>query len=1084
MNKEEVKKDTTKSVVAETEEKILAFWNDKQIFKKTLEKDSPNGNFVFFDGPPFATGLPHYGHLLAGTIKDVIPRYQTMNGKRVLRRWGWDCHGLPIENLIEKELGLSTKKDIEELGVDIFNIAARNAVLRYAGEWKKIIPRVGRWVDMDNDYRTMDTSYTESVWWSFKKLYDDGLVYKGFKTMQLCPRCETTLSNFEVNQGYKDITDISVYVLFALTDTPDTYVLAWTTTPWTLPGNVALAIDKKTTYVVAEKDGKRMIVAKSLVEKVLKENYTIVDEFLGEKLLGKSYTPIFPYYDNETLPQRENAWKIYHGDFVTTTDGTGIVHIAPAFGEDDMNLGVQYGLPLIQHVATDGTFKKEVTDFAGLHVKPSEDNQKGDVEIIKYLAKQGTLFAKEKIIHSYPHCWRCGTPLLNYATSSWFVKVTALKDRMVEINNKISWTPQEIGEGRFGKWIEGARDWAISRARYWGAPLPVWETDSGERVVVGSIAELKDRIGRKNTYTLIRHGEAETNARGHVISSQHTEENPLTDEGKKQVVEQAKKLQDKKIDIIISSPFLRTRETAEIVAKEIGYDANNIIIDPRLREISAGEEFEGKPWTDFIYDFIAGKHEGDRENLVDVLKRMMEFLYDYDAKYSGKNILIVGHGGPLNIARLASLGQSGRGVAKHYFDKIIQNAEIVSCDFVALPHNEQYDVDVHRPYIDTVILRDAGGKPLKRIPEVFDTWYDSGSMPFAQQHYPFENKEVFEGKNNPLFPADFIAEGLDQTRGWFYTLLVLGAGLFDTSPYRHVLVNGLVLAEDGRKMSKSLNNYPDLMDVVNTYGADALRYYMVSGPIVRAEDLNFSEKGVDEIYKKIIQKIYNVLSLYEMYPTEGKHTVTPTVLDEWIVSRLNELIQTVTASLDAYELDRASRPIMDFVDDLSTWYIRRSRERLKSDDASIAYTAHYYIAQVLRELSKIMAPFMPFLAEEMYGRVGGDKESVHLETWPHTGEVSTDLISTMSYVREIVSGALELRHTAGYKVRQPLQTLKIKTDSNSLNEQLIDLIKDEINVKEVVMDDSIDASIWLDTTVTEELKNEGIARDIVRAIQD
>lgn len=410
MNKEEVKKDTTKSVVAETEEKILAFWNDKQIFKKTLEKDSPNGNFVFFDGPPFATGLPHYGHLLAGTIKDVIPRYQTMNGKRVLRRWGWDCHGLPIENLIEKELGLSTKKDIEELGVDIFNIAARNAVLRYAGEWKKIIPRVGRWVDMDNDYRTMDTSYTESVWWSFKKLYDDGLVYKGFKTMQLCPRCETTLSNFEVNQGYKDITDISVYVLFALTDTPDTYVLAWTTTPWTLPGNVALAIDKKTTYVVAEKDGKRMIVAQSLVEKVLKENYTIVDEFLGEKLLGKSYAPIFPYYDNETLPQRENAWKIYHGDFVTTTDGTGIVHIAPAFGEDDMNLGVQYGLPLIQHVATDGTFKKEVTDFAGLHVKPSEDNQKGDVEIIKYLAKQGTLFAKEKIIHSYPHCWRCGTP--------------------------------------------------------------------------------------------------------------------------------------------------------------------------------------------------------------------------------------------------------------------------------------------------------------------------------------------------------------------------------------------------------------------------------------------------------------------------------------------------------------------------------------------------------------------------------------------------------------------------------------------------------------------------------------------------
>ena len=1071
--------EVSKSEVAKKEEEILAFWQEHDIFKKTLEKDAPKGNFVFFDGPPFATGTPHYGHILAGTIKDVIPRYQTMQGKRVLRRWGWDCHGLPIENLIEKELGFKIKKDIEAFGVEKFNVAARNVVLKYADEWKKIIPRMGRWVDMDNDYRTMDTTYTESVWWSFKTLFDKGLVYKGFKTMQLCPRCETTLSNFEVNQGYKDITDISVYVTFQLDGEENTYMLAWTTTPWTLPGNAALAVNKETAYVKAKKDGKYLILAKELAEKVLKTEYEIVDEFQGEALLGKSYKPVFDYYNINELEHRENGWKIYHGDFVTAVDGTGVVHIAPAFGEDDMNLGKEHKVPFIQHVATDGTFKKEVTDFAGHYVKPIEDSQKGDVEVIKYLAAHGVLFAKEKIIHSYPHCWRCNTPLLNYATSSWFVDVTKLKNRLIEINADVSWTPSEIGAGRFGKGLEGAPDWAVSRSRYWGAPLPVWEDESGKPTVIGSIAELKNAIGRRNTYVVMRHGESEANAQGERISAKNVEENPLTPLGREQVLAKANKLKDDGVDVIITSPFLRTRETAELVAEKIGYDKSAIVVDPRIREIQTGDS-EGMPWNEYIFDFVLGKQPEGKENMTDVFSRVMEFFYDIDARYEGKRILVVSHGGPLNLALFGAEGLSLREIQKHYFDngRLMHTAEVLPCDFVALPHNETFEIDLHRPYIDDVVLHGENGEILRRVPEVFDTWYDSGSMPFAQQHYPFENKDLFEQKNSPLFPADFIAEGLDQTRGWFYTLLVLGAGLFDKSPYEHVIVNGLVLAEDGRKMSKSLKNYPDPSMIVDRYGADAMRYYLISSPIVKAEDLNFSEKGVDEVYKKIVQKLYNVLSFYEMYPVEVEGKKTETVLDTWICSRLYQLIEEVTESLELYSLDKASRPIMDFVEDLSTWYVRRSRDRFKSSDPNVAYTAAYYTAFVLRELSKIIAPFMPFIAEDIYKRVGGEKESVHLDVWPTAGKINEEVVSVMKQARDIVSSALELRQKAGMKVRQPLSSLSVTLN---IPPDIQEIIRDEVNVKTIILDAK---EIALDTTLTTELKEEGIARDIVRAIQD
>jgi len=503
----------TKNEIVEREEKILEFWNKNGIFKKSEEKEAPEGEFVFYDGPPFATGLPHYGHILAGTIKDAIPRYKTMRGFRVRRRWGWDCHGLPLENQIEEELNIKTKKDIEKLGVERFNRAARERVLRYAEDWEKIVPRLGRFVDMEHDYKTMDTSYTESVWWAFKKLHDKGLVYEGFKAMQLCPRCGTTLSNFEVSQGYKDITDLAITVKFELADEPGTALLAWTTTPWTLLGNMALAVNPEAVYVEISFGSERALLAKQRLS-IVEGEYQIVREFPGSELVGRKYRPVFDYYKNIELKGKENAWQVYGADFVTMEEGTGIVHIAPAFGEDDLALARANGIPIVHHVGFDGAMKPEVVELAGLQAKPKEDPTRTDVEVLKLLVKKNLLFKKEKVTHSYPHCWRCDTPLLNYAASSWFVEVTKFKDKLVAENKKIHWVPEDIKEGRFGNWLLHARDWAISRSRYWGAPIPVWKDGKGNPVIVGSVEELKKHSKKSgNRYFVMRHGEADSNIR-------------------------------------------------------------------------------------------------------------------------------------------------------------------------------------------------------------------------------------------------------------------------------------------------------------------------------------------------------------------------------------------------------------------------------------------------------------------------------------------------------------------------------------------------------------------------------------------
>jgi isoleucyl-tRNA synthetase len=884
------------------EKEILDFWDKNKTFQKSVDKNAPQGDYLFYDGPPFATGTPHYGHLVGSVMKDVVPRYFTMKGYKVERKWGWDVHGLPIENIVEKELGFETKKDIEKYGIDKFNESCRSRVMEYADIWKGTIRRIGRWVDMENDYKTMDLHYMESIWWVFKELWDKELIYEDYRSMHICPRCETTLSQSEVTEGYKDIKDLSVTAKFELVDELGTYVLAWTTTPWTLIGNVALAVGLDIDYVKIELEGSKYIIAKELIKNYQAEfgdSPKILEEYKGKDLLGKKVKPLFDYYYNDkNLENKENGWQILSADFVTTEEGTGIVHMAPAFGEDDMALGKEKNLPFIQHVAMDGSINKEATDFAGLNVKPKDDHQTTDIAIIKYLAGKGLLFSKLKYEHSYPHCWRCDTPLLNYATSSWFVNVLKIKDKLLKNAKNINWVPAHIKEGRFGKWLEGARDWSISRQRFWGSVIPLWTCDKcEEKIVIGSVAELKELSG-------------------------------------------------------------------------------------------------------------------------------------------------------------------------------------VEVD------------DLHKHIVDEVTFDCQCGGKMTRIPDVLDCWFESGSMPYAQSHYPFENAKEFDKK----FPAKFIAEGADQTRAWFYYMHVIAGGIKDSHAFDNCIVNGIILAEDGKKMSKKLKNYPEPDIVMEKYGADALRMYLLSSPVVTAENLSFVEKDLATVYRRFSGILQNVLNFYLMFSGDKKLSgqepkKLDNDLDKWIVSKLVTLQHEVSTEMEAYNLLKPTRAIFDFIDGLSTWYIRRSRDRFKVGDSQAIET----LAYVLKELSKIIAPFAPMTAEAIYMEFDNDQESVHLETWVELDKKLVDekVLTNMDAIKAIAERAHALRAKSAMKVRQPLANLEIKSELK-LSEAYIDILQDELNVESVEIVKEVNTSLgWivdeekitsLDTNLTDELKEKGVLRELIRFI--
>jgi isoleucyl-tRNA synthetase len=1086
-----------KKSIADQEKEILKFWQDNKIFAKSLEQTKNGPAYSFYDGPPFATGLPHYGHMVASLMKDVVPRFWTMRGHQVERRWGWDCHGLPIENIVEKELGFKNKKDIEKYGVDKFNEYCRAKVLAYAWEWQKTISRFGRWADMEHAYKTMDWEYMESIWWVFKELWNQGLIYEGYKSMHICPRCETTLSQQEVSEGYKDVKDWSITVKFELVDEPGTYILAWTTTPWTLPGNVALAVGEEVDYVKvkvksqklkvkSEEQNKNFILAKVLAEKILVDyEYEILDKFNGSELEGKKYKPLVDYYLDKDLLNKKNLYTVVSADFVTTDDGTGVVHIAPAFGEEDMRLGREKNLPFIQNVTLSGNFTKEVADFRDLNVKPIEDTQKTDLEVIKYLENKSLLFAKNKYEHSYPHCWRCDTPLINYATSSWFVRIVEIKADALKYARAINWSPAHIKEGRFGKWLEGARDWSISRQRFWASVMPVWKCQCGEIRVVGSVAELEKEKINRNNFFLLRHGESEKNIK-HVFAS-GLDTYPLTGQGRRQAAQAARRLRRQKIDLIVSSEILRAKETAEIVAQDLGAE---LIFDRRLNELKAGE-FEGRADNDALAKENLQRWQNDYswpypggESAGQVLFRMQEVYRELNSKYENKNILLVSHEDTLR----ALLGW-----ALNYREgEIFKKRKIDKGELIALAVRIS---DLHKHFIDQIKLPcKKCGQSMSRIPDVLDTWFDSGSMPYAQEHYPFANEKKFKRS----FPAKFIAEGIDQTRAWFYYLHVIAAALKKSRAFDNVVVNGIVLAGDGKKMSKKLGNYTEPEIIMDKYGADALRYYLLTSPVMAAENLNFSDDGVKEAAQKVVMLVNNILNFYQLYRVADdrrplaanrfkKQSVAGSghILDQWLLAKLNLLIKTVTEAMENYDLPRAARPLAEFIDEFSTWWLRRSRDRFKGDDSRDKRVVLTVFRQTLLELSKIMAPFTPFIAEQVYREVGGELESVHLEQWPLAKRIDERVLQPMEQVKKIVELGLAKRAAAGIKIRQPLNNFQFSIFNFQEDaDKFLPIIADELNVKKVEYVKDLGQDAKLDTDLTEELKIEGLARELVRTIND
>ncbi len=864
------KKVSTDLNFVEREKAVQQFWKDEKIFEKTEEKKGPS--FVFYDGPPTANGKPHIGHVLTRVIKDMIPRYRTMKGYFVPRKAGWDTHGLPVELEVEKELGLDGKEQIEEYGLEPFIDMCKESVWKYKGMWEDFSGTVGFWADMDNPYVTYHNSFIESEWWALKQIYDKGLMYKGFKIVPYCPRCGTPLSSHEVAQGYKDIKERSAVVRFKLKD-EDAYFLAWTTTPWTLPSNVALCVNPDDEYAkVKAADGYTYYMATALLDTVLGKladeekgikAYEVLETYKGKDLEYKEYIPLYDCEIPVVEKQHKKGFYVMCDSYVTMSDGTGIVHCAPAFGEDDARVCGKYDMPFIQFVDTKGDMTAE-TPFAGLFVK------KADPEVLKDLDKRGLLFDAPKFEHSYPHCWRCDTPLIYYARESWYIKMTAVKDDLIRNNNTINWIPESIGKGRFGKWLENVQDWAISRNRYWGTPLNVWECeDCGHRHAIGSIEELK-----------------------------------------------------------------------------------------------------------------------------------------------------------------------------------------------SMSDNCPDDIELHRPYIDAVTIKCPHcGKTMKRVPEVIDCWFDSGSMPFAQHHYPFENKELFESQ----FPADFISEAVDQTRGWFYSLLAISTLIFNKAPFKNVIVLGHVQDENGQKMSKSKGNAVDPFDALNTYGADAIRWYFYTNSAPWLPN-RFYGKAVTEGQRKVMGTLWNTYAFFVLYANIDNFDATKytldydklPVMDKWCLSKLNTMVKGVDTNLNNYKIPEAARYISDFIDELSNWYVRRCRERFwateMTQDKINAYMTLY---TALVTTAKTAAPMIPFMTEDIYQNLvrSIDKnapESIHLCDFPKVNEewIDTELESNMEEVLDIVGLGRACRNGANIKNRQPLGVMYVKANKD-LSDFYTDIIKDELNVKKV-----------------------------------
>ncbi|MBI3671430.1 class I tRNA ligase family protein [Candidatus Azambacteria bacterium] len=1085
-----------KSNIANMEENVIKFWKESGVFQKTLKKTKNGKPFVFYEGPPGANGRPGIHHMIARAFKDVFLRYKTMRGFYVERKAGWDTHGLPVELEVEKRLGIKSKPEIEKYGIEKFNNECKKVVWTYQDEWEKMTERLGYWLDLKNAYITYAPEYIESLWWVIKRFWEKGLLAEDYKVIPFCTRCGTGLSSHEVAQGYQTVKDRSVYVKFKTKD-PNEYFLVWTTTPWTLPANVALAVNKSLLYARVKLENEILIVAKERVKALFGDEAEILGEIKGLELAGLEYEQLLNFISPE---KEKKAFYVVLGDFVSATDGSGVVHIAPAFGEDDMQMAKENDLPVMRAVKETGDFIDEIKPWVGKFVKEA------DPEIIKFLEEKGLVFKTELYEHEYPFCWRCKTPLIYFAKQSWFVNTTKVRDEMIKNNRTINWIPEYLKDGRFGEWLKENKDWAFSRNRYWGTPLPVWRCEScGEREVFGSLSEISKRSRFNNRYFIMRHGQSEFNLKNKVASS-NKHKNPLTKKGILEVKRSAKKL--KNVDIIISSPFKRTLETAEIVAKELGIKKSGIIKEPLIQEINTGifdgglvsayhAYFNGgrapktkKEYFSSILEKFA-KRPKKGESLTDLKKRMAKAAAKFEKKYKDKNILIVSHEYPLWMLETALSGwsneRSAEKKAKMRSPDYIKNAEVRKINVGKLPLNKEAELDLHRPYVDKIKAdcKKCNGE-MKRAPEVCDVWFDSGAMPFAQLHYPFKNKAKIEKRK--FFPADYISEAVDQTRGWFYTLLAVSTLLGFEAPYKNVISLGHVVDARGKKMSKSLGNVINPSEMADKYGMDSIRwyFYIANSP---GDVKKFDEKDLAGYQRKHVMALLNVFNFLGSYvdlrEKRGKRAESKNILDKWIIARLNAAKEKTVKYMEEYNPQFASREIAEFVDDLTNWYIRRSRRRFqyKEEDPEDFKKAKETLIYVFEEALKLTAPFTPFVADHIWLKLG-NKNSIHLENFPKLEKADAEVLEVMKKARSIVSLALEARAKAGIKIRQPLKELRIKNEELRMKPELLELIRDEVNVKNVTVDITIKENVELDTNITKELKEEGMLRDLIRNIQE